>query len=94
MNQNTSSSARIQRLCHTLEASVSPYHCIKEAERQLSAASFQPLSLTENWQLQAGGRYFINAFDSTLLAFSLPEHIPSSYRPLLLRMAAAHTDCP
>lgn len=94
MNQNTSSSARIRRLCHTLEASVSPYHCIKEAERQLSAASFQPLSLTENWQLQAGGRYFINAFDSTLLAFSLPENIPSSSRPLRLRLAAAHTDWP
>lgn len=96
MNQPISASARIERLCHTLEASVSPYHCIQEAARQLREASFAPLSLTEGWELAPGGRYFINAFDSTLLAFTLPQKLPASgdTAPLRLRLAAAHTDWP
>ena len=36
----------LNTLSQTLEASVSPYHCIKEATRQLTEASFHSLSLT------------------------------------------------
>ena len=39
-------------LQHTLQASVSPYHCIMEASRQLEEAGFQPLTLTGTWNLK------------------------------------------
>ncbi|MDO5417852.1 MAG: M18 family aminopeptidase [Lachnospiraceae bacterium] len=90
----------IRRLTRTLEASVSPYHCIQEAERQLSEAGFTPLALTKNWELAPNGRYYINAFDSTLLAFTLgSDMIPGRIAPekketVRLRLAAAHTDWP
>ena len=96
MKQQSFASPVIQRLCQTLEASVSPYHCILEAQSQLSQAGFQTLSLTEPWTLTGGQRYLINAFGSTLLAFVLgPEllsgQISSAPR---LKLAAAHTDWP
>lgn len=87
----------LNRLSRTLEASVSPYHCIMEAERQLAEAGFTSLSLSQPWDLTPGGRYMVNAFDSTLLAFSLGQDaVPGSVPPegLEVRLAAAHTDWP
>ncbi len=87
----------LNRLSRTLEASVSPYHCIMEAERQLAEAGFTSLSLCQPWDLAPGGRYMVNAFDSTLLAFSLGRNaVPGSVPPegLEVRLAAAHTDWP
>lgn len=81
------------RLIHTLKASVSPYHCIAEAQRQLFAAGFHPLALTVPWNLVPGGRYMVNAFDSTLLAFTLGTQDiagPSGK----IKLASAHTDWP
>ena len=72
----------IRRLTRTLEASVSPYHCIQEAERQLSEAGFTPLALTKNWELAPNGRYYINAFDSTLLAFTLGSDMMLQIAPI------------
>lgn len=87
----------LKRLSRTLEASVSPYHCIMEAERQLAEAGFTALSLQQSWNLAPGGHYRINVFDSTLLAFSLGQDaIPGSVPAdgLEVRLAAAHTDWP
>lgn len=81
------------RLTQTLKASVSPYHCIAEAQRQLASAGFHPLALTAPWTLTPGGRYMVNAFDSTLLAFTLGIQAvtgPSSK----IKIASAHTDWP
>lgn len=81
------------RLIKTLKASVSPYHGIAEAQRQLFSAGFQPLALTVPWTLVPGGRYMVNAFDSTLLAFTLGTQEIAD--PLgKIKLASAHTDWP
>ncbi|RGZ00905.1 M18 family aminopeptidase [Clostridium sp. AM58-1XD] len=82
----------LQTLAQTLHASVSPYHCILEAERQLSEAGFLPLSLGNPWtKLKRGGSYFVNVFDSTLFAFRIGKEFRETAS---IRIASAHTDWP
>ena len=82
----------LQKLSQMLQASVSPYHCILETERQLSEAGFLPLSLGENWtELKRGGAYYVNVFDSTLFAFRIGKEFHENSS---VRIASAHTDWP
>ena len=83
----------IASLKSLIHASVSPYHCILEASRRLSDAGFTRLELQKPWKLTAGGAYFVPAYDSTLLAFTLEESLDKTVVPTL-RIAAAHTDWP
>ena len=81
----------IKQLETLIAASVSPYHCIMAAADQLLSAGFKELSLAEPWKLLQGGSYYINVFDSTMVAFTVGEElgeIPA------LKLAASHTDWP
>lgn len=80
-----------KQLISLLDAGVSPFHCVLEAERVLSAAGFSRLALTDRWELQPGRAYFLPLFDSTLAAFTVGEALTD--RPSL-RLEAAHTDWP
>ncbi|MBE7719933.1 MAG: M18 family aminopeptidase [Lacrimispora celerecrescens] len=81
----------IQQLESLIAASVSPYHCITAASSQLSAAGFKELPLASPWELTTGGSYYINAFDSTLIAFTIGKELST---PPTLKLAASHTDWP
>lgn len=83
----------IDSLNSLIQSSVSPYHCIQEASRRLSEAGFTKLTLHKPWSLKAGGAYFVPAYDSTLLAFTVDGDSDKASAPLL-RIAAAHTDWP
>lgn len=81
----------LERLEQTLKASVSPYHCILESQKQLKEAGFEELDLGERWNLERGKAYYMPVFDSSLVAFTIGASlgdVPS------LRMEAAHTDWP
>jgi aspartyl aminopeptidase len=81
----------IKQLDSLVAASVSPYHCIMAASKQLSDAGFLELPLSASWKLLKGESYYINVFDSTLIAFSIGEELTNSPS---LRLAASHTDWP
>ncbi|MFT4105268.1 MAG: M18 family aminopeptidase [Lacrimispora sp.] len=81
----------IKELETLIAASVSPYHCIMAAADKLAAAGFKELPLAESWDLKKGGSYYINAFDSTLVAFSIGEELGEVPA---LKLAASHTDWP
>ena len=81
----------IQQLEALIAASVSPYHCITAASSQLSAAGFKELPLASPWELARGGSYYINAFDSTLIAFTIGNELSNTPT---LKLAASHTDWP
>lgn len=81
----------IKQLEALIAASVSPYHCIMAAAGQLAAAGFKELPLAAPWSLEKGGSYYINAFDSTLIAFSVGEELGEVPA---LKLAASHTDWP
>lgn len=92
----------IDSLKSLIDASTSPYHCIQEASRRLSQAGFERLELSKPWAITPGGAYFVPAYDSTLLAFTVdkdakkPSDVksPASHTAPVIRMAAAHTDWP
>jgi aspartyl aminopeptidase len=77
----------VEELLSFIQQSPSPAHTVAAAEELLRAAGFAELSPAEDWQLAAGGRYFVSVYGTTLLAFTVGEAGP-------LRMAAAHTDFP
>lgn len=81
----------INQLAALIQASVSPYHCILAAREQLSGAGFEELFLARPWKLERGHSYYVNAFDSTLAAFTIGE---AEEEPPALRLAASHTDWP
>jgi len=78
----------IKELLNFIKEAPTPYHTVKASAERLLKAGFTELKLSEVWQLQPGGRYFVKVFDSTLLAFALGQEDGS------LRVAAAHTDFP
>lgn len=73
-----------------LKAGVSPFHTILNAKEQLEASGFQELRLGSAWNLEKGTGYYVDAFHSTLIAFTVPENLSSPS----LRLAASHTDWP
>ena len=81
----------LQKLEQLISASVSPYHCIFHAAEQLSAAGFINLPLSGNWKLEKGKSYYVKAYDSTLIAFSIGNELGICPQ---LRLEASHTDWP
>ncbi len=80
-----------KQLISLLNAGVSPYHGVLEAERILAQAGFARLTLTGHWELEPGRGYFVPLFDSTLAAFTVGKGLTD--RPSL-RIETAHTDWP
>lgn len=81
----------IKQLCKMLERSVSPFHAVAEAAKQLAKAGFDELSLDKTWELQNGKGYYVKAYDSALIAFRIGEERKAGD---MLRIEAAHTDWP
>ena len=81
----------MEQLLHTIDKSVSTFHCVKECERQLLEAGFSSLPLSTTWKLQPGGKYFTEVFGSTLVAFKIPKNYTKS---MPFHIGAAHTDWP
>ncbi len=79
--------AETEALLSFIDRAVSPVHTVLAAEDFLRAAGFAELPWAAPWTLAAGGRYFVNVYGTTLLAFTVGEDGP-------LRLAAAHTDFP
>lgn len=63
----------IQNTLAYLNTSLTAYHAAAHSRQLLEKAGFQPLSLTEDWQLANGGRYVLSTEDGTTIAFVLPE---------------------
>lgn len=53
--------------------SPTPFHAVASMVSQFRAAGYSQLDVSDTWQLEAGGRYFITRNDSTILAFQLPQ---------------------
>ena len=62
-----------QRLARYLIGGVSPYHVVRQCVEDLSNRGFEELSMSGDWHLREGGRYYINHHGTTLLAFALPK---------------------
>ncbi|WP_311950488.1 M18 family aminopeptidase [Halomonas piscis] len=79
----------LDRLRDFLHTSPTPWHATRNMARRLERAGFQRLEETRDWELAAGGRYYVTRNDSSIIAFQLPRSALAA-----LRMIGAHTDSP
>ncbi len=63
---------------------------VKTAEAMLKENGFTELMLGGDWKVKKGGSYYINVYDSSLMAFTVGK----KYNGGMLRIATAHTDSP
>lgn len=85
---------QIESLSRLIGEAHSPYHCCRYCIDRLEAAGFQKLELTSPFTITEGGRYYINIYDSTCIAFSVGNHLSFQDSMPHLRMMTAHTDWP
>ena len=74
-----------------LQVSTTPFHAVAEMSRQLEAAGFTALREADAWQLQVGGKYYVQRNQSSLVAFvyGSDQLLESGWR-----LWGAHTDSP
>lgn len=82
-----------KKLFDLLEQAVSPAHAVAACEKRLQEAGFSQIDYGKKWNLQKGGKYYVNHHATTLFAFTLPKEWNGTKEPAI-RIAAAHTDFP
>ena len=80
---------RTEKLLAFLDASPSVYHAAANIENELKNAGYTRLSEAEKWELIPGGKYYLTRGGSAVLAFRIPEGVPTGFM-----MSASHSDRP
>lgn len=96
-NQNTpaqGANTAIEALSRLIDKAHSPYHCCLYCCDRLKDSGFQELKLTEPFSIKSGGRYYINVYDSTCIAFTVGKNVTPKKSLPRLHMLTAHTDWP
>ena len=78
-----------QRLLDYIAASPGPFHAVRTTAERLEKDGFLPLDRGDEWNLQAGGKYYFTVNDSTLIAFRIPAGKPAGFI-----ITASHCDTP
>lgn len=78
-----------EELLDFIRNSPSCFHVIENMKQILKADGYLPLSESEPWTLEKGGKYFVVRNGSSLIAFRIPENDPQSFQ-----MIASHSDSP
>lgn len=79
----------VEQLFRFIEKSVSCFHAVDTIQKELEEAGFQQLKEKEEWELTAGGKYFVIRNGSSIATFTLPTGEISGFH-----MVAAHSDSP
>ena len=80
---------RISAFCDFLNQAKSFYHVAQNIADRLLEDGFVRLEESRPWELKAGGKYFIDRNSSSVVAFRIPEGVPTGYL-----MSACHSDRP
>ena len=72
-----------------LDTSLTSYHTTRNCEEILNENGFQKLSLTEKWNLQEGGKYYVTKNQSALIAFKIGD-----LKDYIFNIQTAHADSP
>lgn len=79
-----------ENLIFAIEKSTCSFTTTSYAMERLEKSGFEELTITDHWNLSNGEKYYINLYDSGLVAFAIGQgNIAGN-----LKIAAAHTDHP
>lgn len=78
-------------LINFLNASPTAFHAVDESKRRLKSAGFEQIYEKEDWNLQAGKKYFFTRNYSTLVAFAIGKKYVAGNGFCIV---GAHTDSP
>ena len=76
-------------LLQFIEKSPSCFHVVANIKERLDAAGFRQLDERADWEIQAGGCYYVTRNDSSIIAFRVPEGKVRGFH-----MVASHSDSP
>lgn len=79
-----------EELLAFLNESPSTFHMIANIARRLEDNGYQRLKESEEWKLEAGGKYYVTRNDSSLIAFQLGTELED----YTFQIAASHSDFP
>ncbi|MBR3646669.1 MAG: M18 family aminopeptidase [Lachnospiraceae bacterium] len=82
-----------KNLINTISECVSPFHVVKHSAEVLKDADFKQLDLNNMWKLNSGGKYYVQVFDSSIVAFTIGEK-ENEDKNNNIRIATAHCDFP
>lgn len=83
--------AHTRQLLDFIDASPSPWHVVATIVERLDGHGFKALLETEEWDLQAGGRYYVVRDGSSIIIFVLGQQPLSDTG---FKIIGAHTDSP
>ncbi len=83
----------IGNLGEFIEGSVTPFHTVNSVENVLKEHGFIELKKEERFNIKSGGKYFVNIYDSSLMAFTIGGKHDLNHK-MNLRCSASHTDFP
>ena len=79
----------LENLKAFLGSSYTAYHAVENAKALLAKEGFLPLSEGEDWELEEGGKYYVERGGCALIAFSI-----GNLDQFFFKVAAAHVDSP
>ena len=78
-----------EELIEFIKESPTAFHAVSAMAARLTESGFIRLEEGMHWNLKQGGSYYVTRNDSSLIAFTIPEH------PFLgMRIMASHSDSP
>ena len=78
-------------LIEFIDNSPSPFHVVKEAEKVLTRSGFKKLNLSDRWNLEKEGKYYVTSNSSSLIAFVVGK---GSLEEDGFKLIGAHIDSP
>ncbi|MBQ2930700.1 MAG: M18 family aminopeptidase, partial [Clostridia bacterium] len=79
----------INGLFDFLKASPTAFHAVDSLCSLLQEQGFSPLQECKPWEIIPGGKYYVTRNRSSVIAFTLPDGTPASFR-----IVASHSDSP
>ena len=61
----------MEELIRLLNRGVTPFHVVDACVERLEQAGFTGIAYDREWNLQAGGKYYVNHHGSALFAFTV-----------------------
>ncbi|GAA0172787.1 metalloprotease [Lithospermum erythrorhizon] len=74
-----------------LNASPTAFHAVEEAKNRLKSAGYEHISERDDWELEAGNKYFFTRNHSTIVAFAIGQKYAPGNGFFIV---GAHTDSP